>query len=492
MSLACPKTRSQRRAHRDVYTNLRRAIRRLVDVIDSAPFSTGRRLPNAEVWRRRTLRETMSAELAEKLRRTSWVTNQLLHTVYRALPAEVRSAWKGTICVDGTAVPVWGTRGTPRSVQRDPESTCSPEFDAGWYVREADDHADNKRFSRTRDKVVYAYEATIAVMSKDPTVSGPVPPLALSMSLERPSGRVAENAMVCVEEIVSRGLPVNYFVADRAYLPSASVEKLQGPLKALGYKLVADLKKTQLGIQDQHAGAIQVEGTWYCPAMPKALVNASINHLDGSIDDSVYSVYRDLIDSRRDYQLQVKSRADHNGVVQMRCPAAGPSATVDCPLKPRKGRKAAKLRTHIVDPPTHPDRICTNSESTAFGPETGLKHGQAVPYRSKEWYELYHTPRNTVEGLNGIVKNDAHSALGSPGLRRARGYTIQWLYTSFLLCGTNIRVIDAFLAKKPRAVTCRPPLLRDRRRRGKTVASYLPNAHGPPLVGPAAEAASTR
>ncbi|SIE70627.1 hypothetical protein [Mycobacteroides abscessus] len=472
-------------SHRRVYTNLRRAIRRMVDVIDSAPYSTGRRLLPNEIKERHALRTTVAAVLAEKLRRTSWVTNQLLHSTYLMLPSDIRSEWKGTVCVDGTAIPVWGAQGTPRSTRSGINPTHSPEFDAGWHVRQADDHADNPRFSRTRDTFVWAYEATIAVMAKDDATTN-FPPLALALSVEKPAGRVAENAMVCVEEIAARGLPANYFVGDRAYLPSSSAEKLQGPLKALGYRLIADLKKTQLGIQDQHAGAIQVEGTWYCPAMPKALVQASIEHTHGGISDEVY---RAQIDARRNYQLQQKTKADHNGVVQMRCPAAGPSATVDCPLKPRKTSLGIpKLRTQIFEPPDHPDRICTNKESTAFGPETGLKHGQAVPYRSKEWHQLYHTPRNTIEGFNGIVKDDGHSALASSGRRRARGYTIQWLYTAFLLSGTNIRLIDSFLAKRHRTVAHKATIRPDRRKRAKTLASYRQNPNAPPLVGPAADA----
>lgn len=323
-------------------------------------------------------------------------------------------------------------------------------------------------------------------MAKDDTSTGSFPPLALALSVEKPAGRVAENAMVCVEEIVARDMPVNYFVGDRAYLPSSDAEKLQGPLKALGYKLIADFKKTQLGVKDQHAGAIQVEGTWYCPSMPKALVNASIEHNKGKISDEVYLAQ---IDARRAYQLQQKTKADHNGVVQMRCPAAGPSATVNCPLKPNTTDLGTpKLRTQIFDPPKYPDRICANRESTAFGPETGLKHGQAVPYRSKEWHRLYHTPRNAIEGLNGIAKDDGHSALGSTGRRRARGYTMQWLYTAFLLSGTNIRLIDNFLAKAHRAQARTATIRPDRRKRRKTLATYRKNPNAPPLVGPAAEA----
>lgn len=472
--------------HHRLYTNLRRALRRMVDVMDSAPYSTGRRLSTTQIQERQKLRVGESGDLAEKLRRTSWVSNQLLHATYLLLPPEIRENWKGTICVDGTAVPVWGGRGTPRNMRRTIHGTHSPEFDAGWHVRQADDHADEKRFSRTRDKFVWAYEATIAVMAKDDTNTGSFPTLALALSLEKPAGRVAENAMMCVEEIASRGLPINYFVGDRAYLPSSSSEKLQGPLKSLGYKPISDFKKTQLGIQDQHAGALQVEGTWYCPGMPTALVEASIDHIDGAISDETY---RARIEARRNYQLQQKSRPNHNGVVQMRCPAAGLSATVDCPLKPRKALPGpTKLRVQIFSPPEHPDRICTNKESTSFGPETGLKHGQAVPYQSREWHQLYHTPRNTVEGMNSLVKDEGSASLASAGRRRARGYTLQWLYTAFLLAGTNIRNIDSFLTKARTLPAPQKAIEPDRRKRGTSLLTYRALPSPPPLVGPAAEA----
>jgi hypothetical protein len=482
--------------HRQLYTNLRRALRRMIDVIDSAPHSTGKRLTFKQVQEIRSRRAAESERLAERFKRASWLSNQLLYMTYLALPAEVRDRWRGTVCVDGTAVPVWGRFGSPRVKDSDPDALCSPEFDAGWHVRAAEDHADDKRFKRKRDEFTWAYEATIAVMSDDTDATGSFPKLAIGMSLEKPAGRVAENAMVCVGAIVDRGLPINYFVGDRAYLPHAKVEKLQGPLRAIGYKLVGSYRKDQLGIQGQHAGALLVEGSFYCPSMPVALVEASIDHLNKKISDDTY---QRLIDARRDYQLQVKQKADHNGVTQMRCPAMGPNPTVDCPLKKTNsngvGLGIPKLRTKIFKPPEHPDRICTNSSSVAFGPDAGandagLKYGQAVPYQSKEWHALYSTPRNTIEGLNAMVKDQGKGALGSAGRRRARGYTLQSLFTAVLLAGANIRMIDSFLAKPVKTTAERIIARVDRRRRQKTLDSYRQRANGPPLVGPAAEAAN--
>ncbi|MGL6236127.1 MAG: hypothetical protein ACRC20_12375 [Segniliparus sp.] len=490
-----------------VYTNFRRALRRFLDAIDSAPHSTGRRLRYSEVLRIRAMRAEESENLAEKSSRGSWVANQLLHMTYLYLPKEVRANWRGTISVDGTAVPVWGKAGSPGAKKRTLDSMCSPEFDAGWHSRTAEDHngeknkdhngdKGRKRLKRTQEEFKWAYEATIAVMAEDPDCVTDFPKLALSVSLEKPAGRVAENAMVCVGAIVDRGLPINYFVGDRAYLPHSDVDKLQGPLKALGYKFVADLRSDQLGIQGQHAGALLVEGTWYCPSMPTALIEASIDHLNKKISDDTY---QRLIDARRDYMLQTKEKADSNGVVQMRCPAMGPNPTVDCPLKPQKqtsvGLGIPKLRTKIIKPPKHPDRICSNRSSVAFGPdaganEAGLKYGQAVPYRSKEWHTLYQTPRSTIEGLNAMVKDEGKGALGSAGRRRARGYTFQSLCVAVLLAGANIRMIDSFLAKPIKTTAERIVARTDRRRRKQTLDSYRQRANAPPLVGPAAEAAN--
>ncbi|ADG98200.1 conserved hypothetical protein [Segniliparus rotundus DSM 44985] len=471
-----------------IYTNLRRAAGRFLDVIDSAPFNSGKRLTYSQVQEIRRRRAEITDHLAKKHQRASWVTNQLLHMTHRLLPTEIRANWKGTICVDGTAMPVWGARGSPRKADLRPDSICSPEFDAGWHVRSAEDHKDDKRFKRKRDKFVWAYEATIAVMADDPDTTGQFPKLALAVSLEKPAGQVSENAMICVNEIVNRGLPVNYFVGDRAYLPNAKIEKLQEPLKALGYKLVADYNRDQLGIQDQHAGAIMVEGVWYCKAMPEAQVNASIDYRDGKISKQVHY---ERIDARRPYQLQVKSNADHNGVVQVRCPCAGPSPTVNCSLKPPKNGKPNLGIPTILKPPEHPDRICTNRESVAFGPKTGLKYGQAVPYHSKEWHQLYGTPRNTVESGNNRIKDEAKAALKLPGRRRGRGYTLQMLYAAFLIAGTNIQLINSFRAKTTTTRTTEKIVVRtDRRRRKTTPDSYRQRANAPPLVGPAAEAAA--
>jgi hypothetical protein len=50
---------------------------------------------------------------------------------------------------------------------------------------------------------------------------------------------------------------------------------MQVRLRELGYKPTYDYRIDQLGKIDSVHGAIQVEGTWYCPSMPIDLINAT-------------------------------------------------------------------------------------------------------------------------------------------------------------------------------------------------------------------------
>ena len=80
--------------------------------------------------------------------------------------------------------------------------------------------------------------------------------------------------------------------------------------------------------------------------------------------------------------------------------------------------------------------------------------------------------RNTIEGLNGLIKDPAHEALAQPARRRIRGITAQSIFTALLLTAANIRKIRAW-----RALTARDKTLitqRARRRRA-SLRDYLPD-----------------
>lgn len=228
----------------------------------------------------------------------------------------------------------------------------------------------------------------------------------------------------------------------------------------MGYELCFDYQSNQLGIQDNFGGANLVEGGWFCPSMPKVLVDATKDHRAETIDDETYQA---RIEARRAYRLRPKGSPDVDGYVQMMCPAAGPSATLTCPLKIAKRKSTAGLPS-IVNPPEHPDIICTNKTSVTFTPTAGAKYAQKLLYGSQEWHTLYASARNTIEGFNGYVKDADHGALGDPGRRRAAGFTNQFLFTTLIVAASNIRKIMSFIEAQETKVDPTPRSRKPRRR----------------------------
>jgi len=364
----------------------------------------------------------------------------------------------------------------------------SPESDAGWYHREADhrDSLDGK--GRRNSKSKWAYEAHLAVMApNDPTQVPDFPLLVIGLSMDKPAGRVGENAMTAINSIVARGHQRGMFVGDRAYLPNARIEKLQLPLKALGYQTVFDYRDDQLGIQTNFAGAIQVEGNWFCPSTPQPLIDATKDVRSKTIDQDTYAK---RIEQRTKYAFRPKAKPTTSGHVAMRCPAAGPSATVTCPLKPTGPQVTLGMptvrtaKTSIITTPNDPGLCCTNKESTTFPPTAGVKYGQTLQYGTEKWHQMYATARNTIEGFNGFVKDSAHEDLENAGRRRIRGYARQLLMVTAIVAAANIRKIRAFFIRIA-ADTYKPKTTKVRKsRRTETLLAWLPETAAPPQVIP--------
>jgi hypothetical protein len=124
-----------------------------------------------------------------------------------------------------------------------------------------------------------------------------------------------------------------------------------------------------------------------------------------------------------------------------------------------------------VQPPQEPPRLCRQTAIT-ISPGVGARYRQDLPYATPAWHARYATLRNTIEGLNGYVKDPAHQALAQPGRRRVRGIAAQSIFTALLLAAANIRKIRAW-----RALTARGKTATARRapRRRTSLPSYLPD-----------------
>jgi hypothetical protein len=70
---------------------------------------------------------------------------------------------------------------------------------------------------------------------------------------------------------------------------------------------------------------------------------------------------------------------------------------------------------------------------------------QDLHYGSDEWHGVYASLRNTVEGVNGVLKNGCHEGLSDSRRRPTRGIAAATLLTAVLVWAANLRRIHSFL-----------------------------------------------
>jgi hypothetical protein len=460
----------------DVYRNVRTRLHGLMTLMDPSPAPKNRRrhdLEFAELLERH--RQDLSAEQwTERAERLTWFINQVLEMSIRTLPRDIRRQWKGSAAVDATVIPAFARpdrrekrkkRGVTPTV-----ITHSSDPDADWYHRGERIGRDGETESAFS---VWGYEATFAVSgADDPNEPHTVPSLVIGMApLHKPGTRVGQNAIVALSNIHDRGHPAHFLAADRAYT-NAKPEDFQLPARALGYQLVLDYKIDQLGNQGSFQGMVQVDGAWYCPGMSESLVNATRDFRNGLIDEETY---RARLAERWKHAVLNKERPDDQGHLRLRCPASNPNPVVRCALKPKSEGPATrgKPRIPVTDAlRSHTPKICTQ-QSITVPPEAGAKFSQTLLHESEEWQAVYGTLRNSVEGMNGFIKDGAREAVDDPERRRIRGVAPQSVFVAFLLCAANLRKIEAYLAEEE-AVASGSVRRLPSRRTTKSIAEFLP------------------
>lgn len=233
----------------------------------------------------------------------------------------------------------------------------------------------------------------------------------------------------------ARGFAPGPLGVDRAY-SGALAETFHLPARALGFDLVVDYRVDQPGRQANSHGAVLVEGTWYCPAMPEVLVSATQDLRAARIDEATYAR---RVDARRGYALRRKSGPDADGFERFTCPALGTRPRLRCELRPTS---LLSIGQRPVTPPLQPPALCRQSAIT-IAPDVAARHAQTMAFGSEEWARHYATLRNTIEGWNGFAKDAAHEALAQPARRRVRGIAAQGIFITLLLVAANLRKIDA-------------------------------------------------
>jgi hypothetical protein len=483
LGVPTPPGRLDLRGQLAAYRNVRTRIHMVLDLMDPSPTPKNRRLDDAtyatELARRQAART--AEEWEERARRLEWFINQIIEMSIRALPRDVRRQWKGNSAVDATVVPTFARpdrrHRRERKGEAPPVITHSADPDADWYVR----NPTETRPDGEPDKAHWGYEASLVVSGSDePSKPQRFPSLVLGMAtLHKPSRQPGRQAVRALSSIRDRGHPARLLAGDRAY-SSAKPEDFQLPARALGYELVFDYKVDQLGIQGSYAGMLQIEGAWYCPAIPKVLVEATIDHRSSTIDDATYQA---RLEERWKYLVLPKEGPDAEGHVRLRCPASNPAPVARCDLKPTSVRPSTQGRVRIrvtAAASAHPPIICSQ-QSVTVPPEAGAKFAQPLLYGSDEWQAAYATLRSTNEGMNGFLKDGAREALGDPQRRRIRGVAAQSVFVALLLCAANLRKIDSFLFQAA-AEAAGMARRRPRRRRTRALDEWFPEV--PPSPTP--------
>ncbi len=456
--LGVPGTAGTERAFKAAYRRVRYCFGQILTVADPSPLPKNRRLTGDEL-KARTKPMTPGQATAARDRLEALV-NALLEASVSVLTDDERAAFGGGTGLDATPVPLF-SRGPSRRA-----GLCASDPDGGWYVREGDHREREDDKGKPLRKIAWALEATIATTARPPHAEPGCPNLAIGLALTRPGEDPGGTGARVLASVAARGHKTGWLGYDRAYT-QALPGRFHLPARALGYSPVMDYRADQLGIQANTGGAILVEGTWYCPALPEPLITATTRLRDHAITRELYD---QQVTARCPYQLKHKDGPDTDGYQRLTCPALGRHPALICPLRagsqsPRDGR------AKVLQSPPEPPRICRQTAIT-IAPDIGARYRQDLPYGSPAWHKTYATLRNTIEGLNGLVKDPAHEALAQPARRRVRGIAAQSIFTALLLMAANIRKIRAW-----RSLTAsdQAGITRRARRRRTSLRDYLPD-----------------
>ena len=456
--LGVPGTVTTERAFQAAYRRVRYCFGAICSVMDPSALPKNRRLTEQDLKARTRPMTPGQAEAARG--RLEAFLNALIEASISVLTDDEAAAHDGSAGLDATPVPLYSRGPSKRT------GLCASDPDGGWYVREGDHREREDDKGKPLRKIAWALEATIATMARPPGAPPAHPDLAISLALARPGQDPGGTGTRVLTSVAARGHKAGWPGYDRAYT-AALPGRFQLPARALGYRPVMDYRIDQLGIQANTGGAILVEGTWYCPALPGPLITATTRLRDHAITRDLYG---QQITARACYQLKRKDGPDADGYQRLSCPAAGKHPGLICPLRqasltPRDGR------AKVLQPPPEPPRLCTQTAIT-IAPDTGARYRQDLPYGSPAWHKTYATLRNTIEGLNGYAKDTAHQALAQPGRRRVRGIAAQSIFTALLLIAANIRKIRAWRALTDRDKT---GITRRARRRRTSLGDHLPD-----------------
>lgn len=337
--------------------------------------------------------------------------------------------------------------------------------EASWGHRRGDGPGE-------RDELFFGYYLQVATSVKEED-GEEVPELVRRIVLGSCHVDPPPALVPVIERMAKSGIEIGDLLADSGYAYRRP-ESWALPLRRLGANLIQDLHPHDRGPQGTHHGAICSNGSLYCPATPKALLE--LEPLARSASAEQIAAHDQLTGERTRYKLGPITARDQDGYQRVACPAT--QGKLRCPLRPAS-MTLSHARPQVLAPPEHPPACC-RQQTLTVPPSVNAKTAQKHDYPSKAHRRSY-ARRSAAERAYSTVKDPATNDI-SRGWCRLIGLTPIALFAATTLVARNLRVADSFAARRAederRAARRLAP--KRRRRRRQTAADLIGAANAPP------------
>jgi hypothetical protein len=363
-----------------------------------------------------------------------------------------------SLAVDWTDLETWS-----RPPPKKGGDCADPE--ASWGHRRGDGPGE-------QDEAFFGYYLQVATTVKDE--HGPeVPELVRRIQLSACQIDPPPALVPVLERMHASGVRVGDLLADSGYAYRRP-ENWALPLRRLGGRLVQDLHPNDRGPNATHMGAICSNGSLYCPATPRTLLE--LEPLARSASAEQIAAHDRLTAELARYKLSPLTSRDQDGYQRVACPAV--QGKLRCPLRPQS-MALPHTRPQVLTPPEQPPTCCSQRTLTV-PPSVNAKTAQKHDYPSKAHRHSY-ARRTAAERTYATVKDPATNNL-SRGWCRLMGLTPIALFATTVFIARNLRVADAFAARQAENTSraARGLAPKHRKRRRQTATDLIAAANAPP------------
>ncbi len=324
------------------------------------------------------------------------------------------------IAVDWTDHETWSR---PRG-KDDPVPAADPTASWGHAKRNA---------PGAKDQVFFGYYAQVATMVADKRGEA-VPELVRRIAFASPRADPPAVMATTLVRAYEAGVVPGDVLADCGY-SNRDPQTFASPLGRAGANLVMDLHPTDRGPRGTHCGAIISNGTLYCPATPKALLE--LGPLGRSAPVAQTAAHDETTKELSRYKLGRVSSDDEDGTHRVMCPAA--MGKCRCALRPAS---MALDYTHpeVVSPPEDPPTCCAQ-KTISVPVSIDAKRRQNHDYPSKAQRFSYNR-RTSSERTFSWIQDPASGGVRH-GWSRLFGRAPNALLYALVVVVRNVRLVLA-------------------------------------------------